>query len=318
MLLRYPTFLLLLLALTAQAQAPIPAGALVVAADGSGQYKTVQAAVDAVPGQSATPTVIFIKKGTYREKLVVSALKVRIRLVGEDRDQTILTYDDHSGANGINTFTSYSVLVQANDFTAENLTFSNTAGRTAGQAVALHVEGDQCQFRNCRIVGDQDTLYLANDHNRQYFRDCYIEGTTDFIFGNATAVFDRCTVQSKKNSYITAASTGATQPYGFVFLDCKLLADTALAKKVYLGRPWRANAKVVYLRCELGGHIAPEGWANWNKTENYKTAYYAEYRSAGPGANPKARVEWAHQLTAKEAKLYMLKKIFAAQEPWKP
>lgn len=309
---------LLFSSICARAQTAAPVGAIVVAVDGSGTYKTVQEAVEAVPSQSRTLTTIFIKKGTYREKLVISKLKINLRLLGEDKDQTILTYDDHSGANGINTFTSHSVIVQANDFTAENLTFSNTAGRTAGQAVALHVEGDRCVFKNCRIVGDQDTLYLADDHCRQYFRDCYIEGTTDFIFGSATAVFDRCTVQSKKNSFVTAASTSPTQPFGFVFLDCKLTADTTLAKKVFLGRPWRPNARVVYVRCELGGHIVPEGWANWKNTENDKTAYYAEYKSSGPGANPAARVAWSHQLTAKEAKQYTVKNIFGAQGAWNP
>ncbi len=184
--------------------------------------------------------------------------------------------------------------------------------------MALHVAGDRCVFRNCRIVGDQDTLYLADDHSRQYYRDCYIEGTTDFIFGNATAVFDRCTIFSKKNSYITAASTTETEPFGFVFLDCKLTADTALAQKVMLGRPWRPYAKVVYLRCDLGRHIAAPGWQNWNTTENYKTAYYAEYKSVGPGANVKERVQWAHQLTAKEARRYTVERIFGAQEAWNP
>ncbi|GAB2969191.1 pectinesterase family protein [Hymenobacter coalescens] len=250
---------------------------LVVAQDGSGDFRTVQQAVDAVPNQPQQAVTIFIKRGTYREKLVVPALKTRLTLLGEDRDATILTYDDHAGAGGINTYTSHSVLVQANDFRAENLTFQNTAGRTAGQAVALHVEGDRCAFVGCRIVGDQDALFLATDHSRQYYRDCYIEGTTDFIFGASTTVFERCTIHSKKNSFITAASTTERQRYGFVFLDCTLTANSTLATKVHLGRPWRPHARTVFLRTRMGGHIAPAGWDNWKNPANEQTAYYAEY-----------------------------------------
>ena len=306
---------LLLITCAAHAQtAPIT-----VAQDGTGTYRTVQEAVDAVPNQAQKPVTIFIKKGTYREKLVVPTLKTNIRMVGEDKDHTILTFNDHTGdAAGHNTYTSHSVLVQANDFAAENITFENTAGYTAGQAVALHVEGDRATFRNCRMVGNQDILFLATDHTRQYFRDCYIEGTTDFIFGASTAVFDHCIIKSKKNSFITAASTPAQQPFGFVFLNCQLTADTALAKKVYLGRPWRPNAKVAYLNTEMGRHITPVGWENWKNPENEKTAYFAEYNSTGPGANAPGRVAWAHQLTRKEAKKYTLKGIFAAETPWLP
>jgi pectinesterase len=294
-------------------------GPLLVAADGSGQFRTVQAAIDAVPNQSATPVIIQLKPGTYHEKVVVPTMKTHIILRGNgDAAATVITYSDHSGANGITTPTSYSVLVQANDFTAENVTFENAAGYTAGQAVALHVEGDRAVFRHCRMVGNQDVLLLAAGGSRQYYRYCYIEGTTDFIFGASTGVFDHCVIHSKKNSFVTAASTPSEQTYGFVFLDCKLTADTTLAKKVYLGRPWRPNAKVVYLRCELGSHIVPAGWDNWKSPENEKTAYYAEYRSTGPGANPKGRVAWSHQLTAKEAKQYTLKHIFSGKEAWDP
>ncbi|ALW87056.1 pectin esterase [Hymenobacter sedentarius] len=310
--------ILLLAAFASRAQEVPKASPITVAQDGSGTYRTVQEAVNAVPDQSQKPVTIFIKKGTYREKLVVPTLKIRLTLVGESKDNTVITFDDHSGTNGINTYTSHSVLVQANDFSAENITFENTAGYTAGQAVALHVEGDRCAFKNCRVVGNQDILFLAADNRRQYFKDCYIEGTTDFIFGSSTAVFERCTIKSKKNSFITAASTPPEQEFGFVFLNCKLIADTALAKKVYLGRPWRPHAKVVYLNTEMGGHITPAGWENWKNPENEKTAYFVEYHSTGPGANPKARVAWSHQLTAKEAKRYTIKTIFAAKEPWNP
>ncbi|GAB2863713.1 pectinesterase [Hymenobacter ruber] len=311
--------LLLLALLAAPSFAQTPADPITVAQDGTGTYRTVQAAVDAVPNQSQATVTIRIKPGTYREKLVVNTLKTHIKLVGENAETTILTFNDHTGdAGGHNTYTSYSALVQANDFVAENLTFENNAGYTAGQAVALHVEGDRCAFKNCRVVGNQDILFLAAGHTRQYFQDCYLEGTTDFIFGASTAVFDHCVIKSKKNSFITAASTPEQQPFGFVFMNCKLTADTALAKKVHLGRPWRPNAKVAYLNTEMGGHIVPAGWDNWKNPANEKTAYFAEYRSTGPGANPAARVPWSHQLTAKEAKGYTLKAVFAAEVPWVP
>ena len=309
------TLWLVLLAVLAPAR---PAAELVVAQDGSGDFRTVQEAVNAVPNQSATVTVIRIKKGVYREKLVVPVLKIHVTLRGEDRDQTILTYDDHSGANGIDTYSSHSVLVQGADFTAENLTFRNTAGRTAGQAVALHVEADRAAFRNCRILGDQDTLFLATAHTRQYFQRCHIEGTTDFIFGASTAVFDHCIIVSKKNSHVTAASTPPEQPYGFVFLDCRLTADSTLATNVSLGRPWRPAASVAYLRCELGPHIRPAGWDNWKNPDNEKTARYAEFHSTGPGARPGQRVVWSRQLTAKQARQYTLRRIFNSQQPWEP
>ncbi|QJX47617.1 pectin esterase [Hymenobacter taeanensis] len=310
--------LLLLLTLPGYAQVAAAGAPILVAQDGSGQFKTLQEAVNAVPNQSQQQVIIRVKPGVYKEKLVVPALKTHISLLGDNAATTIITFDDHTGKGDINTYTSHSVLIQGNDFRAENITFQNTAGRGAGQAVALHVEADRCVFRNCRILGDQDTLFLASNHTRQYFHDCYIEGTTDFIFGAATAVFDRCNIYSKKNSHITAASTPQEQAYGFVFLNCRLLADTSQANNVSLGRPWRPYAKVAYLNTYMGSHIRPAGWDNWKKPENEKTASYVEYRSSGPGATVGQRVSWSRQLTAKEAKQYTIKHIFASQQPWSP
>ncbi|GAB3198230.1 pectin methylesterase-like acyl-CoA thioesterase [Pontibacter aydingkolensis] len=171
---------------------------LVVAQDGSGDYTSVQAAVDAVPAFPVNGVEIFVKNGTYREKLIIPSWKTNINLIGESKENTIISWDDHSGKGDINTFTSYTVLVQGNNFRAENITFENTAGPGVGQAVALHVEADRCVFKNCRIIGDQDTLYAGVANSRQYYINCYIEGTTDFIFGPATAVFDNCTIHCKK------------------------------------------------------------------------------------------------------------------------
>ena len=297
-----------------------------VAKDGSGNFKTIQEAINAVRDLSQQQVTIHIKKGVYEEKLVIPSWKTNISLVGENRDSTIITNNDYSGKaypgldafgrDKYSTYNSYTVLVQGNDFSAENLTIQNTAGRV-GQAVALHVKGDRSSIKNCRLLGNQDTLYVDSENSRQYYKDCYIEGTTDFIFGEATVVFQDCVIKSLSNSYITAASTRAGKNYGLVFFDCQLVADTA-AKKVYLGRPWRPNAKTVFIHTEMGAHIVKEGWDNWRNAENEKTAFYAEYKSYGPGANPAGRVSWSKQLKKKEVKKYSLKNIFDCGDGWSP
>ena len=267
---------------------------------------------------------IFIKNGVYREKLVIPSWKTNISLVGEHRDSTIITNNDYSGkayASGrdafgrdkFTTYNSYTVLVQGNDFRAENLTIENSSGRV-GQAVALHVEGDRAQVKNCKLLGNQDTLYTGTEGSRQYYNHCLIQGTTDFIFGEATAVFDHCVIRSLSNSYITAASTRPGLKYGYVFMHCNLVADTA-ARKVFLGRPWRPYAKTVFLFSEMGDHIVPQGWDNWRNPENEKTVLYAEYKNTGPGAQPQKRVSWSRQLSKKEAKKYTLKNIFGGWVP---
>jgi pectinesterase len=303
---------------------------LTVAQDGSGDYKTIQEAVNSVRdfGQRVT---IHIKKGVYHEKLVIPAWKTLITLIGEDKENTIITNNDYSGkpvAGGkdvygnekFNTFTSFTVWVQGDDFVAENLTIENTAGRV-GQAVALHAEGDRCVIKNCRILGNQDTLYVTNENSRQYYKGCYIEGTTDFIFGEATAVFEGCTIKNLTDSYIAAASTTPREQFGFVFFDCKLIADNGVTK-AYLGRPWRPYAKTVYIRTDIGGHILAAGWDAWKNDAMFpdkeKTAYYAEYKSMGAGANVSGRVAWSHQLNDEEAKKYTVKNILGGKDNWEP
>lgn len=292
---------------------------LVVATDGSGDYKTVQAALDAVPEGNDKPFTIYIKKGTYKEVIVVDARKSFVQLLGEDKNNTILTYDNHAGTrlpNGdtLNTWTCASVFVYGSDFRAENLTIQNTAGFTAGQAVGLRIEGNRAAVINCRIVGNQDILFLSGSGVKHYFRDCYIEGTTDFIFGAATAVFKDCQLHSRKNSHVTAASTNSIIPFGFVFFNCRLTADSAI-NKVSLGRPWSPTASVTYINCWMDKHIIPEGWNNWKNPANEATARYAEFNSSGPGANTGTRVKWARQLTAEEAAKYTLKNILGEWNP---
>ena len=299
---------------------------LTVAQDGSGDYKTIQEAVNAVRDLSQEQVTIKIKPGVYHEKLVIPSWKKNISLVGESNGNTIVTNNDYSGKdypggkdqfgrNKYSTYTSYTVLVQGDNIVLENLTIENSSGRV-GQAVALHIEGDKAIIKNCRLLGNQDTIYAATETSRQYYKDCYIEGTTDFIFGEATCVFENCSIKSLTNSFITAASTTAGQKYGYVFLNCKLIADTA-ATKCFLGRPWRPYAKVVFINTNMGRHILPVGWNNWNNPENEKTVTYAEYKSYGPGANPTARVKWSKQLTADQVKQYTLKNVFANWDPLK-
>lgn len=324
-------FLLLLSASWLNAQTIIGVKELTVAQDDSGDFNTIQEAVNSVRDLGLQRVKIFIKKGIYHEKLVVPGWKTKISLIGEDKLHTIITNADYSGKsypNGkdafgntkFSTYTSYTVLVQGNDFIAENLTIENSAGRV-GQAVALTVEGDRCVIKNCRLLGNQDTLYVAAEGSRQYYEGCEIEGTTDFIFGKAIAVFQNCTIKSLQNSYITAAATPAEQAFGLVFINCRLVADT-LAKKVYLGRPWRPYAKTVFLHCVLGSHILPEGWNPWKGDAMFpdkeKTAYYAEYKNSGAGADTSKRISWSKQLEAKEARLYTIKNILGGADKWSP
>jgi pectinesterase len=299
---------------------------IVVAQDGSGNFKSIQEAVNAVRDLGEQRVKILIKKGTYHEKLIIPSWKTNISLIGEDKENTIITNNDFSGkmypqgrdASGkdkFGTFTSYTMLIQGNDISLENLTIANTAG-AVGQAVALHVEGDRFVARNCKLLGFQDTLYAATEKSRQLYEDCYIEGTTDFIFGEATAAFQNCTIKSLSNSYVTAAATRKGQKFGFVLLNCKLIADERV-QKVYLGRPWRPHAKTVFINCELGNHISPEGWNPWEGDAMFpdkeKTAYYAEFGSKGPGASVKTRVSWTHQLNLKEVKKYTLANILGGR-----
>ena len=281
-----------------------------VAADGSGDYKTIQEAINNSKSFPYQRVEIFIKNGVYNEKVRVPEWNSNISFIGESKENTIITYNDHFKkiAKGRNsTFYTSTVLIEGNDFIAKNLTIQNTSGEI-GQAIALSINADRCYIENCNILGNQDTVYLSGEGFRQYFINCYIEGTTDFIFGSATALFENCTIHSKSNSYITAASTPKEILYGFVFNQCKLTANKDVTQ-VYLGRPWRIYSKTVFINCEMGSHIRPEGWHNWSKKEAEKTAFFAEYNSIGKGAKSNKRVLWSHQLKKSEVKEYSIKNI---------
>lgn len=297
----------------------------IVSADGSGTYTTIQQAIDAAPDEGTKRFVILVKPGRYEGPIFVPKSKRRLCLVGEDAPGTVVTYGlnirepDPKSAKG---FQGTGVIVLASDFTAERITFENTSG-DHGQALALRSDGDRQVFRHCRFLGWQDTLMINN--GRHYFENCYVEGRVDFIYGSATALFDRCEIHSKNGGHITAASTPQDRPFGFVFLRCRLTGDPKpwdpnkiVSKPLLadLGRPWREHAHVAYIECELGDHIKPQGWDNWGKPDYEKTARYVEYRNSGPGANPTARAPWSRQLNDNEAEAYTIPNILGGTENW--
>ena len=330
---------------------------MIVAADGSGDFRTVQEALDRIPEHNAEGVVIYIKNGVYKEKIHVE--KPHVTLIGESAEQTILTYDDYAkkklpNGEDYETFRSYSIFIGADDFTAERLTFRNAAGRggQVGQAVAAYVDGDRAVFRGCRFLSYQDTLFTAplppapakralfggprelapRRNTRQYYEQCYIEGDIDFIFGSATAVFDRCEIFSKRregaedasefpsgriHGWLTAPSTPEDVRFGYVFHDSRITSD-APAQSVYLGRPWRSYAKAAFLNCWLGGHIAAAGWDNWGKPESERTTAFREYRNTGPGADIAGRAAWSGQLSEEEAESYAAAKVLAGSDEWNP
>lgn len=293
-----------------------------VARDGTAEFRNIDDAIEVCRAFMEYHKVIFVKKGTYKEKLIVPSWLINIEICGEDRDNTIITYDDHANVfipgtdRKMGTFRTYTVRVDGNDITFRNITIENNAARL-GQAVALHTQGDRLTFVNCRILGNQDTVYTGGINTRLYFKDCHIEGTTDFIFGPSTAWFENCTILSRTDSYITAASTPQDVEYGYVFNRCKIVAAEGVSK-VYLGRPWRPYAHTLFMNCQLGKHILPVGWHNWSNTQNETTARYCEYDNHGEGAATKERAAWTRQLTKKEAAKVTLENVFRQNGGWIP
>lgn len=291
---------------------------LVVAKDGSGDFFTVQEAINAVPDyRKNARTTILIKEGSYKEKVIIPASKNAVSLIGQG--EVKITYDDYASKPNIfgenkGTSGSSSCYIYAPDFYAENITFENTSG-PVGQAVACFVSADRAYFKKCRFLGFQDTLYTYGKGCRQYYDECYIEGTVDFIFGWSTAVFNRCHIHSIGNGYITAPSTDKGQKYGYVFYNCEITANSDV-NKVYLSRPWRPYAQAVFIQCNMGKHILPEGWDNWRNKNNEKTVFYAEYKSKGEGANPGKRVAYSKQLKNTEG--YSIEEVLSGNDGWNP
>ena len=308
--------LLLLLVVVSGTWAQERQDTIVVSRDGTGNFRTLQEAIESARAFMDYTVTIYVRNGVYKEKVIVPSWVENIDIIGEDRDKTIITYDDHANINKMGTFRTYTVKVEGSDITFKNLTIENNAAQL-GQAVALHTEGDRLKFINCRILGNQDTIYTGAKFTRLYFKDCYIDGTTDFIFGPSTALFEDCIIHSKRNSYVTAASTPKEAKYGYVFKHCKLTAEPGV-DKVYLGRPWRPYAYTLFIECELGKHIVLAGWHNWGKQSNEETARYMEYKNTGEGANASERVAWSKQLTKKEAEAVTVDAIFRTQSDWNP
>ncbi len=294
---------------------------LMVATDGGAPFRTVQEAINATPQNASASNQVFIhiRPGTYRQAVYVQREKRFVHLVGEDAAKTILTFDLFAAAPGpdgqpIGTFRTASTFVDADDFTAENLTFENAAG-AKGQALAIRVDGDRVTFRNCRFLGWQDTI--LDNRGRHYYGHCYIAGATDFIFGGGTSFFEDCEIHCLGKSYITAASTPAEQRFGFVFARCKI-TGAAGSGPSFLGRPWRPYASVTFLRTDMAEVVRAEGWDNWRNAANEKTARYAEFENTGPGAGTNSRAGWSRQLTARQAAAYTVENVLGGPDHWKP
>jgi pectinesterase len=324
----------------------------VISADGTGDYLKINDALDCIPTPNLENVTLYLKNGVYKEK--VRLMGPNIRLVGEDVNKTVITFDDcakkiMSDGKKMGTFNSYTLYIGGCDFFAENITFENSAGDgdTAGQAIAVSVDADRAVFKKCRFLGCQDTLYTGpmpgnpvpvgvnpmhpfagySDFNilrtfRQYYENCFIRGDIDFIFGSARAVFNRCTIFSNDrklpvNGYVSAASTYSNEKYGYLFLNCDLISD-APPGTVYLGRPWKKTAKTVFINCSMENHIIREGWHDWDNAEARTTAFFAEGNSHGPGASDRERPDWIHILSEREITGYTIQKVLSGEDGWNP
>ena len=300
---------------------------IVVAHDGTGEFSTVGEAIEVCRAFMDYHKVIFVKRGTYKEKLVIPQWLQNIELCGEDRDETVITYDDHANIKSLppapskpggemqpmGTFRTYTLKIEGNDITLKNITIENNAPRM-GQAVALHTEGDRLMFVNCRFLGNQDTVYTGMPYTRLYFDGCYICGTTDFIFGPSTAWFEQCTIHCLTDSYITAASTPKDADYGYIFNRCTITAAETV-KSEYLGRPWRDYGYTLFMNCQLPQQIRPEGWHHW-EPQREQTSRCLEYNNSGPGADRSQRAPWSRELTRSEAQQVTPENVFKRNDNW--
>ncbi len=296
---------------------------ITVSRDGLSDFRTINDAVEACRAFMEYHKVIFVKNGVYHEKVIVPSWLTNIEICGEDRDSTVVTFDDHANiaswdsGRKMGTFRTFTMKVQGDYITLKNITIENNAPKL-GQAVALHTEGNHLLFLNCNILGNQDTVYTGTPGTYCFFDGCRIEGTTDFIFGPSVAWFENCEIKSRSNSFITAASTPKLQKYGYIFNHCRLTAYDGV-DKVYLGRPWRAYAYTLFMNCEMGSHIVKEGWKNWidyHDPAKEGIVRYYEYNNTGSGADRSGRVEWSHELTKKEAAVITLKNVFNGDIDW--
>ncbi|MDE6650072.1 MAG: pectin esterase [Muribaculaceae bacterium] len=309
--------LVVLIGQTCAAEEGLYSKTITVAQDGSGDYTTINEALKKVRGDFEDPVRIFVKNGVYKEKILINNTLKNVTLEGESRKGTVISNGDYAQLNNMGTSGSYTMRIDGNDITLKNMTIENTAG-PVGQAVALHTTGDKIHVIDCDILGNQDTLYATGHNSRDLFDNCYIEGTVDFIFGAATALFRNCHLHAKRDGYLTAASTPKDNLVGYVFHKCKVTAD-ADAKNVYLGRPWRPYASTFFIDCDLPEGINAKGWHNWGNAENEKTARYGEYKCKGAGSDEKSRVEWRKAINAQDAaELTDPERIFFRNSVWVP
>lgn len=307
------TFLILLFFLITSGVSALPGDMqyeVTVAQDGSGDYTTITEAIYSRRHFSYDPIYIFVKAGEYREKLEIPSWITGVVLIGEDREKTVIANGDHAGKETpfseqtpmkkIMTFTSWTLKILGSRTQIHNLTIINDAPQR-GQAVALHIEANGVVVKNCKLIGRQDTLYANGEQDETLMVDTYIEGTTDFLFGSAQLFLDNCHIHCKQNSYITAASTPPGREFGFAIFNSKITAAEGV-EKVFLGRPWRNYAKTVFLDCEMGDFILPQGWMNWNRPESEALVLYAEWNTKGTDISQRA--DWSRQLSGVEAARY--------------
>ncbi len=318
-----------------------------ISQDGNGDFRTITEALASLPKDSSSQHIFFIRKGIYRERISVAVPYVTF--IGEDPENTLISGSLHAtmkmeDGSKRGTFRTYTCLVDTHDFTAKNITFENSAGKgtDAGQALALYADGDRLLFENCRFLGGQDTLFTGplppkevepggftgpkqfapRINGRHFYKDCYLEGDIDFIFGSATAYFENCTFFSKYtdreiSSYVTAASTPEGQEYGYVMKDCRFESNCP-PENAYLGRPWREYAKTVLINCYMDSHICKEGWNDWGKESAHNNSFYGEYGSFGPGAVMERRPEWVLRLTERDLPRYGKKAVLGGSDNWCP
>jgi len=283
-------------------------------------FPTIQNALDHAPQAPHGRIYIEIAPGTYNERINVTRLRPRLTLIGlGKRPEDVVINASQNAKSAGGTYFTETAQVNADDFEADNVTFQNSAGPT-GQAVAIVVRSDRVVFKHCRFIGDQDTLFA--DFGRQYYVDSYIEGGVDFIFGNATAVFERDEIHEIRNGYLTAQSrTAEEQTTGYV-IDHSKVTDVATtgadgkAPSLFLGRPWREYSRVVVMNTELPEQLNPAGWSAWGRGDATPRAFYAEYNNSGPGWKPTERVAWLHQLTAVQAAAFGAKRFLAGKDLW--
>lgn len=288
---------------------------IIIDINGNGDYTSIQEGINAIPDYNDEWFVLLVRKGIYREKVILNYKKTKLILVGEDVDSTIITYDDYGDKmlidgdpnKGGHTFSTYTFRADPNDFQAFNITFQNTT--RLGQGVAFHSNGDRQILYHCKLLGYQDT-YFDNFRTRRYIKDCYIEGRTDFIFGFGVTLFDSCQINMVDSSgWITAASTPQYYEFGYVFKNCILTSESS-TPSFFLGRPWFPYSNTVFYNCYESKSVVAKGWENWSGRA--ATSFYREYNCTGPGSDTTERVSFSHQLDPQRAKRYTIDMIFAA------